>query len=174
MLTCWYVDMLTCWHVDMLTCWHVDMLTSWQEFRIITCLHFKSISNSKLRPTYSLTYSLTRVKSWDASASKNPHKLEKSSKPGLQVCATCATLLKIWTVCYCHSGLRLGALHTTASPFLQTQLLSQSPNNLLDILHDMFCFAYLSMITNKQPDPHTFWLVSVWLGDYYKSTSKAR
>ena len=43
------------------------MLTWWQEFKIITFLHFKSISNLKLRPTYSLTM----VKSRDASASKN-------------------------------------------------------------------------------------------------------
>ena len=49
-----------------LTLWRVDMLTSYQEFRIIWFWAPKFETT-----TYSLTYLLTRVKSRDASASKN-------------------------------------------------------------------------------------------------------
>ena len=57
--------------------WWDDMMTSWQDFKItwshVFCLMYTGLnaSNPKLRLTYSLTDSLTRVKSRDASASKN-------------------------------------------------------------------------------------------------------
>ena len=51
-----------------MTWWQYDRVTRWQDDKLETQhLHFKSILNMKLL----LTYSLTRVKSRDASASKN-------------------------------------------------------------------------------------------------------
>ena len=74
-ITSWHLTLrdiwnfITCWQVDKLTSstlWRVDMLTSYQEFRIIWFWAPKFETT-----TYSLTYLLTRVKSRDASASKN-------------------------------------------------------------------------------------------------------
>ena len=74
-MTTWRHDDMTAWwwRDDVMTWWRDDVMTSLQGFMIIThCLHFKSISNSKLCPlAHSLTHLLTRVKSRDASASKN-------------------------------------------------------------------------------------------------------
>ena len=88
-MTCWHVDMLTCWHDDMLTCWHADMMTFWHDDMMtwwhadmMTCWHDNKLTwCQEFRitwfwapkfetTTYSLTRSLTRVKSRDASASK--------------------------------------------------------------------------------------------------------
>ena len=91
MLTSWHIDkltrrqadMLSCWHADMLTSWHVYKLTCWQANKNSRCYDDKNsgcyddknsgwhdfgLLSLKLRLT---THSLTRVKSRDASASKN-------------------------------------------------------------------------------------------------------
>ena len=74
--TSWYLEfhyMLTSWQVDKLTNWHLrhfDELTCWQVIKNLELYDF-GLPSLKLRPTDSLTDWLTRVKSRDASASKN-------------------------------------------------------------------------------------------------------
>ena len=98
MITCWHGDMTTrwndgmmaWWHDDMLTWWHVDMMTWWgDQYDMMTWWHDDMIqcllSHAQIwvrsitwfwapkfeTTTQRLTYLLTRVKSRDASASKN-------------------------------------------------------------------------------------------------------
>ena len=66
-MTSWYDDKLTWWQADMLTSWHADMITCWQADKNSE-LHDFGLLSLKLWITYD---SLTRVKSRDASASKN-------------------------------------------------------------------------------------------------------
>jgi len=83
-MTSWQVDKLTSWQVDKLTSWQDDKMTRWQDDKMtrwqddmMTWWQDDMIkgsydSNPKLcRLTHWLTYLLTRVKSRDASASKN-------------------------------------------------------------------------------------------------------
>ena len=62
-------EKMTCWHDDTMTWWHDDMIKG------------SYVSNPKLCPlTHSLTHFLTRVRSRDASASKNLSNLDWSTE----------------------------------------------------------------------------------------------
>ena len=65
-MTSWHDDKLTWWQADKLTSWHDDKLTRIQDVMIL---------GSWVWNYDPLSYSLTRVKSRDASASKKLHKI---------------------------------------------------------------------------------------------------
>ena len=85
-----------------LTLWRVDMLTSYQEFRIIWFWAPKFETT-----TYLLTYLLTRVKSRDASASKNAGNMYNCTVPYLiqhcqsNFCKYCLLNRRPWLLYQC-------------------------------------------------------------------------
>ena len=84
-------DKTTRWHYDMMRWWDDDMMTWWHDpssLIMILCLlsHVYRLKCLKSEtPCYLLTYSLTRVKSRDASASKNTLYFQvKTAKDGAE------------------------------------------------------------------------------------------
>ena len=111
-MTCWHNDMLTRWHVDKITCSGVHMLTTW-HVDIFTCWHYDMLTRSHDKRLLCFkfetlpTHSLTRVKSRDASASKNMSSMwvqsnlpvtSKDSFPKM----TKRNFMIRWEACMCH------------------------------------------------------------------------
>merc|ERR1712192_390930 len=89
MQTCRHADMQTCRHADMQTCRHADMQTR-RHVDMQTCRHDKLVDILNLfqirNSAHLLTHSLTRVKSRDASASKNLSQIDTDQQGSCKKC----------------------------------------------------------------------------------------
>ena len=145
--------MMTFWHVDMLTCWQADKNSGWHDFGLLSL---------KLWPSQRLT----RVKSRDASASKNySGDIETELKQQYFLLKSFVFLpvllsqeICLWILFHCYAT----AVNTSASRFILKLLQFPSQNLFLFKFWNVL-FNSLYLLSSVQYICNCCWYVQVSL-----------